>query len=452
MLSRDQLHPYQRFLVDRILTQPSTFAVLEMGMGKTAATLTAIRDLYDGFGYERCLIIAPKRVAEQQWPAETKLWTHLHDLTLSVVCGTPKQRLAALAGDAAAYVVSRDNVKWLVDHYKKAWPFDFVVIDESSSFKSHSSQRFKSLRRVRRYMSRVVLLTGTPVSSKGLLDLWSQACLLDGGERLGSSITRYRAAYFDTDYMGYNYTPKDGADETVMGKLADVMYSMRAEDYLDMPERRNVNHWCAMQTAQQRQYKRLMRDYVLPLRDSAEVVTAANAAVLAGKLLQLSGGAIYTGEERTWEALHDEKIEALAEILEQTDDPLLVCYMYQHERERIVSRFSDVVSVTEPGAIDSWNGRKLPGRIMLCHPQSAGHGLNLQYGGRRVVWFTLPWSLELYQQTNARLHRQGQRETVFIHHILTAGTIDEQVARALDERKAGQDFVIDAVKEVCDGV
>ena len=448
LLDKSQLHSYQRYVADRMVREPALLAVLDMGMGKTAATLTALSELRDGFGYSKALIIAPKRVAELQWPSETAKWAHLsEDFTLSVVAGGVQQRLKALRQSADAYVISRDNVVWLVEHYKQEWPYDCVVIDESSSFKSHNSKRFKALKRARKYIDKVILLTGTPISSRGLLDLWPQAALLDGGERLGRTVTGFRQRYMTCDYMGYTWTAKPGAMEEVLGLLSDVMFSMRAEDYLELPEQQLITHWSAMTPKATEAYRRMVKDYVLPLADGG-AITAVNAAVLSGKLLQLAGGALYddNGVPMT---LHDGKLEALDEILEGSgDEPLLVAYNYRHEAERIKARFKDVLDVKEPGAIAKWNERRLPGRIMLCHPQSAGHGLNLQTGGRRIAWFGLPWSLELYQQFNARLHRQGQRETVFVHHIATTGTIDERVLRALESREAGQAAVIDAVKAI----
>ena len=439
-------HSYQAFAKDFIIENKKSGLFLDMGLGKTVITLTAIFDLmFDYFEIAKVLVIAPLRVAESTWDAEIAKWEHLKDLKVSKVLGTKKKRIDALNTPADIYIINRENVKWLVDIAGKDWPFDMVVIDELSSFKSHRAGRFKALKKIRPCMKRVIGLTGTP-SPNGLLDLWSQIYLLDGGERLGRTITSYRDTYFLPDkrnqHIVFTYKPRENAKEEIHEKLSDICVSMKAEDYLKMPDRINNKIEVNLPKRIEEKYKQLERDLLLPLKESD--IVANNAAALTNKLLQFSNGAIYD-ENGEVEEIHDEKLKALDELIEAANrKPVLIFYSYKHDKDRILKHLKNVRVLETKEDIDDWNRGKI--EVLLTHPASAGHGLNLQVGGNIIVWFGLTWSLELYQQANARLHRQGQKENVIIHHIISKGTVDEDVMVALEKKKVNQEELLRAVK------
>ncbi|SDB96740.1 SNF2-related protein [Shouchella lonarensis] len=438
-------HLYQTHATRHIIEHRAAALLLDMGLGKTVATLTAISDLmHDYYDVAKVLVIAPKRVAEDTWSREAEKWDHTRYLRISKVLGSQKERLKALEQDAHIYIINRENVEWLVDHYKTKWPFDMVVIDELSSFKSSKSKRFRALRKVRPYIDRVVGLTGTPAPN-GLLDLWPQMYLLDKGERLGRTLTAYRDKYFipgaRKGHIVYNWNLKHGAEKKIYERIGDIAISMKAKDHLKLPERVDNVVPVRMDHETRKRYKQLERDYLLPFAGEADVV-ADTAAVLSNKLVQLANGAVYNENDEVQE-LHSLKLDALEEIQEQ-GKPILVFYKYKHDLERIKARFKQVRTLDKPKDIEDWNAGKI--EMLLAHPASAGHGLNLQDGGSTVVWFGLTWSLEEYQQANARLHRQGQKQTVVVHHLVTQGTIDQDIMTALDRKANGQNALLDAVK------
>ena len=404
--------------------------------------------LLDSFDVGKVLVVAPKRVAENTWPTELKKWEHLDGLTWSLVLGSEKDRRAALQCRAKIYIINRENVAWLVDNYR--WDFDTLVIDELSSFKSSKAQRFRALKRVRPRISRVIGLTGTP-QPNGLLDLWPQMYLLDMGQRLGRFVGGYRERFFLPDKRNreviYSYKPKDGAEEKVYELISDICISMKAADFLDMPDLVSSQVEVKMSTKERKLYEDFERDMVLHLKDGD--LDAVNAAALSGKLVQMANGAVY-GENRKVHHIHDRKLDALEDIIEAANGkPLLVAYWYKHDLERIRQRF-EVRTIDTPKDIADWNEGKIP--VALIHPASAGHGLNLQDGGSTIVWFGLTWSLELYQQLNARLWRQGQKHTVVIQHIVAAGTHDEDIMNALEKKDMSQTALIAAVKARIGGV
>lgn len=443
-------HAYQKRAADFVVEHEACGLFLEMGLGKTVTTLTAIDELMNNrFEITRVLVIAPLRVAATVWAEEAQKWDHLKHLRVQKILGQRGQRVWALRQKADIYVINRENVDWLVNYIQQSkirWPFDMVVIDELSSFKSASSARFKALRRARPAIKRIVGLTGTPAPN-GLIDLWSQIYLLDRGERLGKTLGSYRLAYFDEGRRNaqivFNWVPKPGAEEAIYDRLKDICISMKAEDYLTLPERIDRVVKVPLPPAVQKQYALLEKDLVLPLVQD-EVITAQNAAVVAGKLLQMANGAIYD-EDKKAHVMHSAKLEALEDLIEAANgQPVLVYYAYQHDLQRIMEKFPQARQLSTSGDVDDWNAGKIP--ILLAHPDSAGHGLNLQRGGHILVWYGLTWSLEKYQQANARLHRQGQDRPVTIYHLIAAGTMDEQVMKILDGKEARQDALIDAVK------
>lgn len=444
-------HFYQEHATEMILQNDAIGLFLDCGLGKTVITLTAIDQLkFDSFEAGKVLIIAPLRVAEDTWSRESEKWDHLKHLRISKILGDRKQREKALKADADLYIINRENVEWLVSMTGSSWPFDTVVIDELSSFKSPSAKRFKALRRVRPMMNRVIGLTGTPAPNS-LMDLWSQIYLLDQGERLGKTITGYRDRYFTagarSGYVVYDWKQKKEAEEAVYDKISDICVSMKAEDWLKMPQRIDRRIPVVLSQDVKEKYRKLERDLLLPLKD-ADIV-ANTAAVLSNKLLQLANGACYD-ENKGVQHIHDAKLDALEDVVEAANGhPVLVFYSYKHDLERIQQRFGKKVRILRKGAdgskdIADWNSGKID--ILAVHPASAGHGLNLQDGGNIIVWFGLPWSLELYQQANARLYRQGQKRSVIIHHLVAQGTMDEDVMDALEAKAAGQDALMAAVK------
>ena len=440
-----QPHNYQRQATQFIIDHDEAAIFLGMGLGKSVITLTAIWQLMlDYFTIHRVLVIAPLRVARDTWPTEIAKWDHLRGLTVSVAVGTKQDRLNALAASAMVTVINRENIPWLVGQYGDGWPFDMVVIDELSSFKNHRAKRFTALVKVRPHVKRWVGLTGTPASN-GLMDIWAQFRLLDGGERLGRFITRYRERWFTPDKRNgmqvFTYKPREGAEDEIYDAIADMTLSMRTTDHLQLPELTVTTMPVKLEPKERKVYEQLKADLVLQLGEAT--IDAANAAALSGKLLQLASGAIYTGDGE-WTAVHDRKLDALEDLVEAANgNPLLVAYWFTHDRERIIARFPQARELKTSADIEAWNKGAIT--LALIHPASAGHGLNLQAGGHLLVWFSLTWSLELYQQTNARLYRQGQLEPVTITHLVAEGTLDEAVLKALDAKDATQAALIDAV-------
>ena len=438
-------HDYQQYAIDFIKNNEVAAVLLDMGLGKTSITLTAVNDLiFDSFEVSKVLVIAHLRVARDTWPAEIKKWDHLKHLRYSVAVGSESERLAALRKEADIYIINRENVDWLVNKSKVPFNFDMVVIDELSSFKSHQSKRFKSLLKVRPFIKRIVVLTGTP-SSNGLMDLWAQFRILDMGKRLGRYITHYRSAYFLPDKRSadriFTYKPADGAEQMIYDRISDITISMKSADYLKLPECIINEVPVFMDTKEKAIYETFKEDMVAKIKD--EEIDAANAAVLSGKLLQMANGCIYDEDKKAIK-IHDRKLDALEDLIESANGkPLLVAYWFQHDLARIKERFP-VREIKTSKDIEDWNKGKIP--LAVIHPASAGHGLNLQTGGSTLVWFGLTWSLELYQQCNARLHRQGQTDTVVIHHIIAKGPIDEDVMAALQRKEKIQNALINAVK------
>lgn len=443
MLSRDDLHEYQRRAIEFIKEKKRCMLLLQMGLGKTVSALTAVSDLKDEFAINKVLVIAPLRVANGVWKQEAALWGHLKHLEFSICTGPVRQRLAALQMDADIYVINRENITWLQQHYKNGWPFDCVIVDESSSFKNPSSKRFRSLRRVLPDTDYMVLLTGTP-SPNGLLDLWAQAYLVDYGMALGRTMGNYKSRFFEPDYMGYKFSLKEGAEEHIWELMRDMSISMRAEDYLQLEDDMHITEVVTMPAKAQTDYAELEREFMIEIGD--EEIEAINAAVLAGKLLQFANGAMYTDDSGSWVLAHDAKIEAIKEIVEQNEaENILVGYNFKSDLERLRKAFPDAVVLDKDAQTQArWNNGEI--KLLLAHPASAGHGLNLQRGGSMIVWFGLTWSLEHYQQFNSRLSRQGQLAPVRIVHIVAEGTIDERVLRTLRDKDATQRDLLRALK------
>lgn len=437
-------HNYQQFACDFILEHPVCCLMLDMGLGKTIITLTALWLLaLDCFDISKVLVIAPKRVATDTWPRELSKWEHLTGLTASLVVGNRQQREEALDRPAFLYIINRENVSWLVENHR--WDFDTVVIDELSSFKSNRTERFKAMKKVRPLVHRVIGLTGTPAPNS-LLDLWPQMYLLDMGQRLGRFVTGYRERFFTPDKRNreivYSYKPRDGAEDAIYSLISDICISMKAVDYLDMPERIDNRIEVEMSAKEKKIYDDFYRDMVVQIGD--EELDAVNAGVLSGKLLQMANGAVY-GDDHKVIPIHSRKLDALEDLVEAANGkPLLVAYWYKHDLARIRERFPEARCIDTSKDISDWNAGKVP--LALIHPASAGHGLNLQEGGCTIVWYGLTWSLELYQQLNARLWRQGQKHTVVIHHIITRGTHDEDVMKALESKDMRQSNLIAAVR------
>lgn len=443
MLSRGDLHKYQERAVDFILKEQRGMLALDMGLGKSVSTLTAISDMLGAMIASKVLVIAPLRVANSVWAQEAGAWSHLNHLRVSVCTGPEKARRAALSLDADVYVINRENIMWLVENYGRRWDFDTVVIDESSSFKNSSSKRFKALKKMLPAIERMVLLTGTP-SPNGLLDIWPQMYLIDYGQRLGRTLTGYKQRFFEQDYTGYRYTPRAGSADRIHELIGDKVIHMAAEDYLDLPDRIDIEQRVDMPPKVLADYKDFERTMLAQLED--EVVEATTAAVLANKLLQWSNGAMYTDENKNWSETHKAKLDALADIVDDNEgENILVAYNYKSDLERLLARFPQArVLDKQQDTIDAWNRGEI--QMLLAHPASAGHGLNLQRGGALCVWFGLNWSLEYYQQFNARLHRQGQTRPVRIVHIVCKDTIDERVLGVLRDKDAVQAALLNALK------
>ncbi len=441
-------HKYQKYAIDFIKQHSISALLLDMGLGKTVISLTAINELmFDSFEVHKVLIIAPLRVARFSWGAEIRKWDHLKNLRYSIVVGTEKERRAALQHKADIYIINRENLPWLIENSR--FDYDMVVVDELSSFKNHQAKRFKALMKVRPQVKRIVGLTGTP-SSNGLMDLFAEFKLLDMGQRLGRFIGQYRTAYFQPDKMNgmvvYSYKSLPGAEEKIYEKISDITISMRATDHLQMPELISSQYEVELSAAERIKYELLKKDLVLPIGD--DEITAANAAALSGKLCQLANGAIYDDDNKAVR-IHDRKLDALEDIIESMNGrPLLVAYWFKHDFDRIAERLSELKvpfsKLDTDESIEKWNSGQIP--VALIHPASAGHGLNLQSGGSALVWFGITWSLELYQQTVARLWRQGQKHTVVIQHIITKNTIDENIMVALENKEHTQTALIEAVK------
>lgn len=445
MLCRDNLHDYQLRGVDYILSKKRSLLALDLGLGKTITSLTAIADLIDSCAVSQVLIIAPLRVANSVWHKEAANWSHTKHLRVSVCTGSEATRRKRLLDDADAYVINRENVPWLVETYGKKWPFDCVVIDESSSFKSSRSQRFKALKRILPKTDYCWLLTGTPTSN-GLLDLWAQMYLVDFGERLGRTMTAYKTRFFKSDFMGYKLELLPGAADRIHSLVSDKMMSMAATDYLAMPDRIDIVQQVALPASTQRAYAALERDLLLEL--DGDTIEAISAAALANKLLQAANGALYKDALGNYSELHSAKLDALQEIMDDNlGENLLVAYNYKSDLERLQKRFPDAVVLDkENSTIDRWNAGEI--KMLLAHPASAGHGLNLQQGGSVIVWFGLNWSLELYQQFNGRLYRQGQTKPVRVIHLAAQNTIDEKVLKMLESKDKTQYSLLDAVREL----
>ena len=438
-------HEYQEYATKFIEDNEESAVFLECGLGKSVITLTAIKNLMARGEVSRVLVVAPLRVGKTTWPEEIGKWDHLGGLTYAVAIGSVAERLNALKAQADITIINRENVEWLIDKSGMPFDYDMLVIDELSSFKSFKAKRFKALLKVRPKITRVVGLTGTP-SSNGLMDLWAEFRLLDLGERLGRYITRYRLAYFTPDKRNaqvvFSYKPLPGAEERIYDKIDDITISMRASDYLKLPSLVMNTVVVEMGEKEKDIYDNLCDDMVVSLGESE--IDAVNAASLSNKLLQMANGAVY-GEEQSVHHIHDEKLNALEDLIESANGkPVLVAYWFKHDLARIKAKFPFVREIKTDADIRAWNRGEI--EVGVIHPASAGHGLNLQTGGSTLIWFGLTWSLELYQQTNARLYRQGQKNTVVIHHIVTKGTIDERVLKALGKKEKTQNSLIDAVK------
>ena len=446
-------HAYQQHCINKILEIKKLGLFLDMGLGKTVTTLTAIKELkYNRFLVRKVLVIAPKKVAEGTWTKEKDKWDHTKMLRVSPVLGSQAKRIRALNTPADLYIINRENVCWLVDYYRNAWPFDMVVVDESSSFKSHSAKRFKALASVGSRIDRMVELTGTP-SPNGLEDLWSQVFLLDGGERLGKRYSHFRERYFQPDKRGadgmvYSYEAKPGTERAILDTISDICISMKADDYLQLPDVIYHEIPVKLDVKSEKAYYELERKMVLQLPEDEEEISVTSAAALSNKLLQLANGAIYD-EDRQVHEIHKCKLEAFLELIESLQGkPALVFYNYQHDRQRLLEALSGtklrVRELKTTQDEDDWNERKID--ILLTHPASSAYGLNLQQGGNHVIWFGLTWNYELYSPANKRLHRQGQTEKVIIHHLVCTGTRDEDVMQALQHKDDVQNWVMESLK------
>lgn len=445
-----QPYPYQQYCIDSIIYNKAVGLFLDMGLGKTVITLTAIKELrYNRWEIVKPLIIAPKKVAEATWSTEAQKWDHLKMMRITPVLGSIQQRIRALATPADAYVVNRENVQWLVNYFENSWPFDMVILDESSSFKNSQSKRFKALKLVRNRMKKIVELTGTPTSN-GLEDLWAQIYLLDNGARLGKTISSYRDKYFTPGRRNqttiFNYTPKEGSFEMIKQAISDICISMSAEDYLNLPDMIVNNIPVTLDKTAIKLYTQMEKDLLLQLDENT--ITAQSAGVLTGKLLQMCNGAIYD-EDKNVVAIHNCKIDAFLELIEQLNGQhALVFYNYQHDRDRLLEALTKTnlrvkVYSRAKDEID-WNNNEID--ILLAHPASCGYGLNLQKGGHHAIWFGLTWSLEQYEQANKRLHRQGQEQPVIIHHLYIQNGMDEEVIKALQSKSGIQTALLDALR------
>lgn len=447
MLKREQLFNYQDRGVDFIKEKRKCALFLDMGMGKTTTTLTAIRDMFDDFSAFRVLIIAPLRVANTVWKQESQKWEHLSDLNIGIATGTEGQRKAVLERGYDITIINRENVPWLVEFYKAKhqWPFDTIVIDESTSFKNSASKRFKAMKQILKYVYNIVLLTGTP-SPQGMIDLWSQMYMIDFGERLGRNKSTFLNLYFETSgFQHYEHTMVEGCDRVIRAKIKDVCMTMLSEDYLELPEMIPLRHTVILPDAAKKTYKELKKEMLITVKGGTDI-SAPSAAALNNKLLQICNGAVYD-EDGTYHIIHDGKIEALKDIIENNpDENLLVAYNFKSDKERLMKAFPFAVVLDKEGvAVDQWNKGEI--KMLLAHPQSAGHGLNMQFGGSTLIYFGLTWSLEYYQQFNKRLHRQGQKSNVRIIHIVVEGGVDEAVMEAINNKAKSQSDLINYLKK-----
>ena len=456
MLDRDALHDYQKYSVKFVEEHPAAILIQQMGLGKTISSLTSTLDLmFDSFEVHKTLVIAPLRVARDVWPQECREnWSHTRFMTMSVVVGDAKARVAALELPADIYVVNRENIKWLVEYYEKngmRWDFGMVVIDELSSFKNHQSKRFKSLKLVRDKIKRIIGLTGTPAPN-GLIDIWAQIYLLDKGERLERNITAFRERYFNYTRYGDQafgtYDLKTGSEDSIQNKISDICISMKSEDYLELPDINYNRISIELDTKAKKAYNELEKEMILELIETGETIDVTSAAALTNKLLQLSNGAVYD-EDRKVHEIHNCKIEAFMELVEALNgQPALVFYSFQHDKDRIKKALSKsnlrIRELKTDQDVTDWNNGKID--MLITHPASSAYGLNLQAGGNHIIWFGLNWSLELYQQANKRLHRQGQTEKVFIHHLITEGTRDQDVMAALGDKGDIQESLLNSLK------
>lgn len=445
-------HDYQKHCIDKIITTKKLGLFLDMGLGKTVTTLTAVKELkYNRFEVRKVLVIAPKKVAEGTWSREASKWDHTKMLRVSPVLGSQAKRIKALNTPADIYIINRENVCWLVDYYKNDWPFDMVVVDESSSFKSHKAKRFKSLSSVSGHIERMVLLTGTP-SPNSLADLWSQVYLLDGGQRLEKRYTHFREKYFDpgqrNGYVVFNYNAKPGSENAILSRISDICISMKASDYLQLPDVVDHEVPVVLDSKAAKAYYELEKQMVLQLPEDDEEISVTSAAALSNKLLQLANGAVYDDDHNYYE-VHNCKIDAFLELIESLQGkPALVFYNFQHDKARILKALEKsklrVRELKTAADEDAWNNHEVD--ILLAHPASSAYGLNLQEGGNHVIWFGLTWNYEQYTQANARLHRQGQTEKVIIHHLICFGTRDEDVMQALKRKEDVQEWVMQSLK------
>lgn len=442
MLTRSNLHHYQTCAVDFIRQQRRCGLFLDMGLGKTTTSLTAASDFLDDLFIQRVLIVAPLRVANTVWKQEAKKWSHLKHLKIDICTGSEKERFASIMSDADIHVINRENMPWLVDNCK--WRWDMVIVDESSSFKNMKSKRFKALKKVMKFVKSVVLLTGTP-SPNGLMDLWSQIFLIDNGSRLGRNITSYRQRFFrPSGYMGYGWKANHDSDNKIKSLIKDICITMNAEDYLELPDRLDLNEYVVLPAKVRSQYEELEQEFLLSIGGGVDI-EAGSSAALMNKLLQMCNGAVYDEDGNTHE-IHDSKIKSMKEIVEDNpNENFLVAYNFKSDLKRIAKAFPEAVILSKSGnELEDWNKGKI--KMLLAHPASAGHGLNAQYGGSAIIWFGLNWSLELYQQFNARLHRQGQTKPVRIIHIVAENGIDEKVLTALKNKAKTQDDLMQFLK------
>ena len=444
MPSLSNLHAYQRRAINFILSHPHAGLWIGLGLGKTIITLTALEELINSMTVHKVLIVAPLRVCNSVWRQEAAKWEHTSGLKISVCTGNLKERTSGLMQPADIYIVNRENVVWITQYFGKKWPFDMVVIDEASSFKSSSAKRWKALKKVRPFIQRSVQLTGTPASN-GLVDLWAQLYLLDLGHRLGRTKTAYLQRFFQSDFMGYKFEPRPGAEKNIHSLVSDIVLSLRTEDYMDLPERIDSVVSVTVDPKVMDQYKSLEKEFLLTIEDTD--IDAMNAAALANKLLQFSNGHVYD-QDKNIKVVHDAKIEALKDIIEDNaGEPILVAYNYKSDLDRIKKAIPHAeVMDKQQSTIDRWNNGEIP--VLLVHPASTGHGLNLQAGGSLIIWFGINWSLELYEQLNGRLHRQGQTKPVRVVHIVADGMLDEKVMGAIAGKAKTQRELLDALKEM----
>ena len=442
ILKKSDLHHYENKVIEFAKENPKCALFLDMGLGKTVSALTVVSDFLDDFFITKVLIIAPLRVCNTVWKQEAEKWEHLKHLKISVCTGSFKDRKNALSSNSDIFIINRENVNQLVKSHENNWLWDMLIIDESSSFKNFKSQRFKALRKITKYLDSIILLSGTP-SPQGLMDLWTQFYLIDNGKRLGRTISNYRSRFFESDYMGYTYTPLPDSENRIKKLIKDISISMDSKDYLELPEKIFINEYIEMPEKLKKQYKELEKEFLLSLE--AGNIEALSQATLSNKLLQMCNGAIYDSDKNT-HLIHDLKLQTLKDIIDDNpNENFLIAYNFKSDLERIKKLFPQAIQLDKEGSqVEQWNKGKI--KILITHPLSGGHGLNLQRGGSVVIWFGLNWSLELYQQFNARLHRQGQEKPVRIIHIIMKDGIDEKVLEAIKNKAKTQKDLLDYLK------